>query len=638
VRPRRVASYTLRPARGRRARLLVDGGDASATAGVCSQRRHRRPGRPARPWRHLGDRSRAGGRAGCIPDAHRAAAHPRRAAASGRDDALWDALVETPLGELLDATFGDDLVRGVALTDALIGTFAARGDAGLRQNRCFLYHVIGGGTGDWDVPVGGMGAVSGALRDAALAAGAELRTHAEVVALGDGEVRFADAAGDGAETSVGAGHVLAGVAPAELDRLRGRRRDAARARGRAAEGQPAARAAAAPARRRRPARAGLRRAPSTSTRPPASSSAPTRRPRPGRSPTCRRARSTATRSATRPSSGPSCARPGAQTLTLFGLHMPARLFAGDERAARDEALAATLRSLDSLLAEPVEDCVLRGRRRRCRAWRCAPRSTSSASCGCPAATSSTATSRGRSPRTRRTSGRWGVETDDPSILLCGAGARRGGGVSGIPGHNAAMAVFGQRLPLACPAMLELRKLLPLLLAALALALVRVRRRQRGRVGLRAGRAGRDPAGRDDPAEEPAGDGEISKNLDEKPAIPQPTGQPPSELESEDVVTGKGATAKEGDNVTVQYVGVNFSNGAEFDASWNRGEPFEFTLGAGQVIPGWDEGVAGMKEGGRRKLVIPPDQATARRARPRRSAPNETLVFVIDLEKVTKGTG
>jgi peptidylprolyl isomerase len=137
---------------------------------------------------------------------------------------------------------------------------------------------------------------------------------------------------------------------------------------------------------------------------------------------------------------------------------------------------------------------------------------------------------------------------------------------------------------------------------------------------------------------PAADAKISKDLKEKPAIAQPSGDPPTELQKEDVVKGKGATAKAGDNVTVQYVGVNFSNGAEFDASWNRGEPFEFTLGAGQVIPGWDEGVAGMKEGGRRKLVIPPDMGYGEQGSPPTIPPNETLVFVVDLEKVTKGTG
>jgi peptidylprolyl isomerase len=148
----------------------------------------------------------------------------------------------------------------------------------------------------------------------------------------------------------------------------------------------------------------------------------------------------------------------------------------------------------------------------------------------------------------------------------------------------------------------------------------------------------EPTETETEAAAPAGDEKISTNLEEKPTIAQPSGDPPTELQKEDVVKGKGTTAKAGDNVTVQYVGVNFSNGAEFDASWNRGEPFEFTLGAGQVIPGWDEGVAGMKEGGRRKLVIPPDMGYGEQGSPPTIPPNETLVFVIDLEKVTKGTG
>jgi peptidylprolyl isomerase len=137
------------------------------------------------------------------------------------------------------------------------------------------------------------------------------------------------------------------------------------------------------------------------------------------------------------------------------------------------------------------------------------------------------------------------------------------------------------------------------------------------------------------AEPPA---EISTDLKEKPVIAQPSGDPPAELQKEDVVKGKGTAAKKGDNVVVQYVGVNWSTGAEFDASWNRGEPFTFTLGAQQVIPGWDQGVAGMKEGGRRKLVIPPDLGYGASGQPPTIPPNETLVFVVDLEKVERGQG
>ena len=122
--------------------------------------------------------------------------------------------------------------------------------------------------------------------------------------------------------------------------------------------------------------------------------------------------------------------------------MPARLFARrPRRRTRERALAATLRSLDSVLAEPIEDCLLRDADGApCMEARSAARPRGRAA-ACPAATSSTATWRGRSPRTTTRSARWGVETDDPRVLLCGAGARRGGGVSGIPGRNAAMAVL-----------------------------------------------------------------------------------------------------------------------------------------------------------------------------------------------------
>jgi peptidylprolyl isomerase len=126
---------------------------------------------------------------------------------------------------------------------------------------------------------------------------------------------------------------------------------------------------------------------------------------------------------------------------------------------------------------------------------------------------------------------------------------------------------------------------------------------------------------------------ISKNLDEKPAVAKPSGDPPSELETEDVVKGKGKRAKSGDDVTVQYVGVSFTTGEQFDASWDGGQPFSFALGAGQVIPGWDKGVAGMRVGGRRKLLIPPDLAYGTEGSPPAIQPNETLIFVVDLLKV-----
>ena len=98
----------------------------------------------------------------------------------------------------------------------------------------------------------------------------------------------------------------------------------------------------------------------------------------------------------------------------------------------------------------------------------------------------------------------------------------------------------------------------------------------------------------------------------------PSGAPPKQLETKELEEGTGAEAKAGDKVTVQYVGVGYKSGEEFDASWDRGEPFSFTLGAGEVIPGWDQGVEGMKVGGRRELIIPPELAYGEAGARRRS--------------------
>ena len=117
---------------------------------------------------------------------------------------------------------------------------------------------------------------------------------------------------------------------------------------------------------------------------------------------------------------------------------------------------------------------------------------------------------------------------------------------------------------------------------------------------------------------------------QKPKVTVPDGSPPKQLETRDLVEGDGPEAKSGDAVTVQYVGVGYESGEEFDASWNRGEPFTFTLDAGEVIKGWDEGVAGMKVGGRRELIIPPDLAYGPTGSPPVIGPNETLIFVVDL--------
>ena len=117
---------------------------------------------------------------------------------------------------------------------------------------------------------------------------------------------------------------------------------------------------------------------------------------------------------------------------------------------------------------------------------------------------------------------------------------------------------------------------------------------------------------------------------EKPEVDFPGGEPPTELEISDIWQGDGAVAKAGDTVQVHYVGVAYSTGEEFDASWSRGAPLEFRLGVGQVIAGWDQGVQGMRVGGRRQLIIPPRLAYGDRGAGRSIAPGETLIFVCDL--------
>jgi peptidylprolyl isomerase len=125
-----------------------------------------------------------------------------------------------------------------------------------------------------------------------------------------------------------------------------------------------------------------------------------------------------------------------------------------------------------------------------------------------------------------------------------------------------------------------------------------------------------------------------KDTAKKPEIPKPKGSPPKTLQIRDIVKGKGPAAKKGDKLTMQYVGVSFSNGAEFDASWDRGQPFEFQLGKGMVIKGWDKGLVGIRPGGRRELVIPPALGYGAQGQPPSIGPNETLVFIVDAVKVS----
>ena len=127
---------------------------------------------------------------------------------------------------------------------------------------------------------------------------------------------------------------------------------------------------------------------------------------------------------------------------------------------------------------------------------------------------------------------------------------------------------------------------------------------------------------------------VGTNTKVKPKIEKPSGKPPTKLTVVDIVPGKGAAAKEGDTLNVDYAGNSWSTGKEFDASWKRKQTFPVTLGQGQVIPGWEQGLVGMKPGGRRLLVIPPDLGYGSTGSGTAIKPNETLLFVVDLRKTS----
>jgi phytoene dehydrogenase-like protein len=347
-------------------------------------------------------------------------------------------LLEQPLSEQLERCFEDDVARGIELTDATIGTFAPANDPRLRQNRCFLYHVVGG---PWDIPVGGMGALTSELERLARTAGAEILTGTEVTAIdSDGREALISCA-DGSRRR--AAHVLANVAPAVLAELLG---DPPAADGERPEGSqlklnmlvsrlPRLRDdAVEPEQAFRGtfhvnegyAQLQVAYEEAASGRIPSL-------------PPCE----LYCHSLTDPTIlSPALRAAGAQTLTLFGLHMPARLFTGpDPDRAKREAVEATLRSLDSLLAEPLEECLWTdGEGEPCLEARTPVELESEL--GMPGGHIFHRDLSWPFAESEDEIGRWGVETERPNVWLCGAGARRGGGVSGIPGHNAARAVLG----------------------------------------------------------------------------------------------------------------------------------------------------------------------------------------------------
>jgi phytoene dehydrogenase-like protein len=356
----------------------------------------------------------------------------------GHDEA-WDALVQRPLGEVLARYFEDDFERGIVATDALIGTFAGLDDESLRQNRCFLYHVIGNGTGDWDVPVGGMGSLTGSLAGIAYAAGAEIRLGVDVTSIEtDGvaaEVHFEGG-------SVTARHVLSNAAPAVLAGLLGEPEPDPRPEGAQLKLNmllkrlPRLRD---PSVDPRDAFAGTFHVNESATQ----LALAYGQAHGGRVPELAPCEIYC-HSLTDPTIlGADLREAGAHTLTSFGLHMPARLFAREPAAAKAQAIASTLASLNSVLAEPIEDCL----------W-IAPSGEPCLEARTPVELEAELALPGGNifhrdllwpfAEDEAEVGTWGVETAHANVLICGAGARRGGGVSGIPGHNAAMKVLSSR--------------------------------------------------------------------------------------------------------------------------------------------------------------------------------------------------
>jgi phytoene dehydrogenase-like protein len=363
------------------------------------------------------------------------------------DDAqAWRLLFEEPLALGLERGLNSDLVRGIVATDALIGTFASLADPQLRQNRCFLYHVVGNGTGRWDVPVGGMGALSRALAQTACAAGAQLRVCEPVTSIA-GDQRSLEVH-TAAGASYSARHVLAGVAPAVLEDLLGEREASAGAGsgagGEAPEGAqlklnlllarlPRLRddAISAPE-----AFGGTFHVNEGYAQLEAAHAQAAAGEIPALAP-CE----AYCHSLTDPSIlGPDLRQRGAHTLTVFGLHMPARLFRAAPQAAKAAAVSATLDSINSVLAEPIQDCLLT----TADGTPCLEARTPvelEAELGMPGGHIFHRDLAWPYAEHADEVGRWGVETSRPNVWICGAGARRGGGVSGIPGHNAARAVL-----------------------------------------------------------------------------------------------------------------------------------------------------------------------------------------------------
>lgn len=340
-------------------------------------------------------------------------------------DATWQYLIEEPIGKVITERFHNDVVRGVVLTDALIGTFASAFD--IQANICFLYHLIGNGTGEWKVPKGGMGALVNELVRVATESGVEISLNSMAIKVESTSTGVTVELENG--ETVTSEYLLSNAAPGVLAKLRQRPAP------KSLDGSqmkinillkrlPQLKSGIDP----RLAFAGTFHANESFTQCESVFAEAHNGVMPQKMPIemyCH--------TLTDPSIlGQELQDAGYQTLTLFGLHTPASLFDSNNDAAREAALQSALASLNDYLAEPIEDVIAAIEVKT-------PLDIEEA----------IALPRGNifhkdlsMPfREDGTEESWGVETDDPRIFICGAGAVRGGGVSGIPGHNAAMAIL-----------------------------------------------------------------------------------------------------------------------------------------------------------------------------------------------------
>jgi len=449
--PRRYSSYTPLPETDKG--LLVDNQDQSNTQKYFDSID---AGSDAKAWQRFYQKTTLLAQAlfptVLSPLMTRSAAKAKLKVLSG-SDRIWNEFIENPVGEVIEQSFESDLVRGVVLTDGLIGTFGSNLDANLDVNKCFLYHVIGNETGEWNIPIGGMGQISEGLRKAAVAAGATLLADCDVRAIAsDGTVSYTGHEPGSADEVLEADHikgkfVLANVSPTELERLTGIKNVVPTAT--KAEGAQVK------------VNLLLKRLPKLkdSSLDPVAAFGGTfhinetylqlqtafEQASRGKIPNplpceiyCH--------SLTDPSIlSKELQDQGAQTLTVFALHTPHSLLKGkDNEEMREQLTLAVLESLNSVLAEPIQDLIMLDEN------------------GKPcieAKTTQDLQDALRLPGGNIFHGalewpfveddedlsspakRWGVATAQTNLLVCGSGARRGGAVSGIAGHNAAMAVL-----------------------------------------------------------------------------------------------------------------------------------------------------------------------------------------------------